>query len=385
MMEKLTIDDWNGVDQVSFYAYQSAHNPLVFSEAQGLWVANAYACCKDILSSSQVQVPQPGIPESGILAEEALLMLNNLVRINNGDKHLQARRAAMLLYDAVKTVNIGSLMGRLLVSVNMHAGFDWVGIIGRRLPVMAILNGLAFSDEDIDWVTGHMTALIKLMLPRKTQQDIEEINAVIPGFYQMSMRYVHEHAITERLLQTDAAMTRAEASDLLACNLLGLLIQSYDACRALLTISATTWSRLATERIAIKNNDVFFQKLTDELLRFDPPVHHTRRIALHDLEVNGNLIKQGEMILVVLGAANMDHRVFSAPERFDLDRGNNDAHITFGLGGHACMAKYFCRDMNIQTCRHIADRFGSISVLPQTIAYEPQFNVKIAKELIVSL
>ena len=117
-MENLIITNWDGVDAASFYTYQSTHNPLIYSHEHNLWVANSYAHCKSILSSIDTKVPQPAIPANGLLNEKALLMLNTLVRINNGEKHQQARAAAILLYEHIKGVDIGEVMSALLVGIS---------------------------------------------------------------------------------------------------------------------------------------------------------------------------------------------------------------------------------------------------------------------------
>src|ERR1700744_2332730 len=144
-MENLIITNWDGVDAASFYTYQSTHNPLIYSHEHNLWVANSYAHCKSILSSIDTKVPQPAIPSNGLLNEKALLMLNTLVRINNGEKHLQARAAAILLYEDIKGVDIGEIINALLTGVS-QSSFDWVSIVCKRLPVLAILKGLSFTD-----------------------------------------------------------------------------------------------------------------------------------------------------------------------------------------------------------------------------------------------
>jgi cytochrome P450 len=86
-----------------------------------------------------------------------------------------------------------------------------------------------------------------------------------------------------------------------------------------------------------------------------------------------------------MGAANMDHMVFNTPEYFDIERGNNAANLTFGLGGHDCIAKHLCINMVIATCRYLIDKFGGIGLLQQEIRYESQLNVKMAIELWVTL
>jgi len=383
-MENLIITDFNGVDTPSFYTYQSTHNPLVYSSEHNLWVANSYACCKSVLSSEYTQVPNPGIPAGNLLNEKAVLMINNLVRINNDQNHTQARIAAILLYERIKTVDIGVLIDGLLNEVPNKAEFDWV-LICKRLPVLAILKGLGFNDEDHDWMVENMYALIKIMSPNKTEPDIKTLNSVINKFYSMSAGYISKHEILAQFLKLEPGLDKQEATDLLICNLLGLFIQSYDACRALLTNTVLTLNRLKTERVNLLHTNAFYQKMITEMLRIDPPVHNTRRIAVQDLEVNGKTIKAGQTILITMAAANMDHMVFSSPEHFDLERGNNDAHLTFGLAGHACIAKYFCINMAVQTCHYLVEKFDGINILHHDIVYEPQLNVKMAKKLMVSL
>ena len=383
-MENLIITNWNEVDAASFYTYQAIHNPLIYSHEHNLWVANSYACCKSILSSTDTKVPQPAIPQNGLLNKKALLMLSTLVRINNDEKHQEARTAAILLYEHIKGADIAGVMDTLLDGVN-RSSFDWVGIVCKRLPVFAILKGLSFTDQDSDWIVEHMAELNKIMLPNKTAHDIDVINSVVEQYYALSANYINNHSLTDQLIKAIDNISRQEATDLLICNLLGLFIQSYDACRALLTISVTTLARLKTERVVIQPNNVFYQKMINELLRIDPPVHNTRRIAVADIQLGNQVIKTGQTILVVMAAANMDHMVFSSPEHFDIERGNNAANLTFGLGGHACIAKYFCIDLAIATCRHLVDKYGGLKLIQQQISYEPQLNVKMAKQLLVSL
>jgi len=383
-MENLIVTDWNEIDTASFYTYQSTHNPLIYSHEHNLWVANSYAYCKSILSSIDTKVPQSAISSNGLLNDKALLMLNTLVRINNGEKHQQARVAAILLYEQIKGVDIGEIISALLANIS-QASFDWVSIVCKRLPVLAILKGLSFTGQDSDWIVEHMAELNKIMLPNKTEQDIGVVNSVVEQYYALSANYINSHSLTDQVIKAIDNISRQEATDLLICNLLGLFIQSYDACRALLTISAITLARLKAERVVIQPNNVFYQKLINELLRIDPPVHNTRRIAVEDIRLGSQVIKAGQTILVVMGAGNMDHMVFSSPEHFDIERGNNAANLTFGLGGHACIAKYFCIELAIATCRHLVDQYGGIKLVQQQITYEPQLNVKMAKQLLVTL
>jgi cytochrome P450 PksS len=70
----------------------------------------------------------------------------------------------------------------------------------------------------------------------------------------------------------------------------------------------------------------------EELLRYCGPVQMTARRAASDTVVAGTRIAAGDLVLLVLAAANRDPAVFEAPDEVDVVRTNN-RHLTFGLGG----------------------------------------------------
>ncbi|HTJ68345.1 MAG TPA: cytochrome P450 [Actinospica sp.] len=81
----------------------------------------------------------------------------------------------------------------------------------------------------------------------------------------------------------------------------------------------------------------------EELLRY-LTIAHTgmRRIATHDVEVGGVLIRAGEGVVVALDAANRDPEVFADPDTLDLSR-NARAHLAFGYGLHQCVGQSLAR------------------------------------------
>src|SRR5499427_6199237 len=64
-------------------------------------------------------------------------------------------------------------------------------------------------------------------------------------------------------------------------------------------------------------------KATEECLRYDPPAKTIRRIAARDVELRGKTIRAGDLVRLVLSAANRDPEVFPDPERFDITRRAN--------------------------------------------------------------
>ncbi len=81
----------------------------------------------------------------------------------------------------------------------------------------------------------------------------------------------------------------------------------------------------------------------DELLRFNGPVlTPAPRFARDDLEVGGQQIRRGDLVLVSLGSANHDEAAFTDPDALDIARTLN-RHIAFGQGAYFCLGAPLAR------------------------------------------
>ncbi len=81
---------------------------------------------------------------------------------------------------------------------------------------------------------------------------------------------------------------------------------------------------------------------TEELLRFDPPLHMFTRYALEPVTIDGAELKPGDRIGLLIGAANRDPAVFADPDRLDPAR-TPKPHVSFGGGIHFCIGAPLAR------------------------------------------
>jgi pimeloyl-[acyl-carrier protein] synthase len=123
------------------------------------------------------------------------------------------------------------------------------------------------------------------------------------------------------------------------------------------------WERLrgAPERLP---------RAIEELLRFDGPVQATVRVAREDVELDGQPIAQGSLVLLGIGAANHDPEVFEDPERLDPERDPNP-HLAFGLGTHFCMGAPLARLEAEAAFGGLLERFPRLALLDQVAEYRP--------------
>ncbi|MER5950464.1 cytochrome P450 [Streptomyces sp. NPDC001904] len=93
------------------------------------------------------------------------------------------------------------------------------------------------------------------------------------------------------------------------------------------------WDMVTPERIPT---------LVDELLRFDTSVQQVARVAAEEVEVEGHRIQPGDLVLLMLGAANRDPAALENPDVLDVDR-RNGRHLAFGYGAHYCLGSGLAR------------------------------------------
>jgi hypothetical protein len=80
----------------------------------------------------------------------------------------------------------------------------------------------------------------------------------------------------------------------------------------------------------------------EETLRFDNSTQLMARTVSRDFSFQGHAMERGQKVLLLIGSANRDERVFPAPDVFDLHR-DTSAHLSFGRGTHFCLGAALAR------------------------------------------
>jgi cytochrome P450 len=80
----------------------------------------------------------------------------------------------------------------------------------------------------------------------------------------------------------------------------------------------------------------------EEVLRYRSPLQWVMRTPTRDVEMHGQVVPAGVLVVPVIGSANREPGQFMDPGCFDIGREPNP-HIAFGHGIHACLGAALAR------------------------------------------
>jgi cytochrome P450 len=97
------------------------------------------------------------------------------------------------------------------------------------------------------------------------------------------------------------------------------------------------------ERLGQTGDPAVIANIVEELMRYlSIVVSQVDRVATEDLTIGGQLIREGEFVMMSLLAGNWDSDFVGNPDNFDADR-NARGHLGFGYGVHQCIGANLAR------------------------------------------
>ncbi|HEY5013255.1 MAG TPA: cytochrome P450 [Acidimicrobiia bacterium] len=120
------------------------------------------------------------------------------------------------------------------------------------------------------------------------------------------------------------------------------LLAGLDTVTASLTCAVAYLAAHPDRRDAISADLSLVPAAVEELLRWETPVPGVPRVAMTDVQIGGEQVREGDSVMCLLGAANIDASEFPDPDVVDLERPGN-RHLAFGGGVHRCLGSHLAR------------------------------------------
>lgn len=116
------------------------------------------------------------------------------------------------------------------------------------------------------------------------------------------------------------------------------------------------------QRRQLAENQALIPQAIEELLRYEPPAPHVARYVTRDVEYYGQTVPAGSVMMMVIGAANRDHRQFLPDgDVFDIHRETRQ-HLAFSVGTHYCLGSALARLEGRIALEEILKRFPAWDV-----------------------
>lgn len=271
---------------------------------------------------------------------------------------------------------IGELVEQLIDAIEEKGSMELIEDLAYPLPVTIIAEMLGVPTEDAPTFREWSRELARGLDPEPMiPPDVLERRMQAAGeFRSYFTSLISKRRKDPRDDLLSALITAEEQGDKLTLDellstLILLLIAGHETTVNLIGNGLLALLRNPSELERLRNDPSLGKTCVEEVLRYDPPVPYTGRVAMEDLEVSGVSIPKGGQIVILIGAANRDPAVFEDPERFDIGRRNNP-HLAFGLGIHFCLGAPLARIEGEIALAALARRLPTMKLLDDQPEYK---------------
>lgn len=360
-------------DPYPFYAHCRAGPPLAWVPQRGLWVASRADVVRRLLVAPVLRVRPVAEPvPAALLGQPAGELFGLLIRMNDGPAHAVQRPA---IGRALADLPLAGLRARALVLARARAGHGPLDDALFDLPVQAVAQALGFADADLPrvaaWVREFVACLSPLVGSDEGVRAHRAAESLMTGMTRLVAASAPRDASLLQAVQTAAGPQACGARPLIA-NLVGLLSQTCDATAGLVGNSLLAMARHGAPPPAGTPS-----AWIEEVARHDAPVQNTRRFVAEDTLLEGQPLRAGDAVLLVLAAAQRDPALNPAPDRFDPERPARRL-LGFGHGPHACPGQALAIALAGAAVQALRERgFDRHAVARHAGRYRPSVNARI--------
>ena len=223
--------------------------------------------------------------------------------------------------------------------------FDFVADLAGKLPMDVVSEMVGVPESDRD----ELRRLADLVMHRE-----EGVHDVPPAGAEAAMELVVYYAdmvakrrarptddLTSALIAVDLDGDRLSDDDIIS--FLFLMVVAGNETTTKLLANAWYWGfRNPDQRVAPFADPAAIEPWIEETLRYDTSSQMLARVTSEDVELHGQVVPRGDRVLLLVGSANRDDRVFPQADRYELDRDFTQL-ASFGFGRHFCLGASLAR------------------------------------------
>jgi cytochrome P450 len=247
------------------------------------------------------------------------------------------------LIDAL-TPRIGQVVDELLEPALERGQMDVIADFAYPLPLMVLGELLGFPAEDREQLRSWSVAIEPTVDFSVTPEVARLGNAAMGEFVGYVRDLLPALARQECLLGELAAATGEGliTEDELVSMAITLILAGHETTTGLIGNGLLALMRHPDQLGLLRRDPGLILTAVEECLRYDAPVQSNPREVQQDTRLGGKTLRQGDMAVVLQGAANRDPAQFPDPDRFDITRTGTHP-ISFGAGPRRCLGAPLAR------------------------------------------
>jgi cytochrome P450 len=225
-------------------------------------------------------------------------------------------------------------------------GFDLIADVGAHVPMRAIGMLLGVPEDAQAAIRDAVDGALRTEAGQAMSQEDMLVDSEIFGEYVDWRKKNPGDDIISQLLTAEfedetgvrRAMTREEV--LAFVTVLGGA--GNETTTRLLGWTGKLLAEHPGQRAELVADPTLIPNALEETLRIEPPGPFMCRYVTRDVEHHGTTVPAGDVMMVMLAAANRDERRYQDPDVYDVKRKDIE-HLTFGGGIHFCMGNALAR------------------------------------------
>ena len=361
-------------DPYPTYARLRAEDPLHYSGRDDFWVLSRHADVLDAVRTEGVYSNAMGVSlDASAWSPHAYKIMSFLAMDPPHQKRLRSLVSKGFTPRRVRELgpSIQRLADHYYDLALERGSFDWIGDFAGKLPmdVISEMMGVPVADRD------EVRRLADLVVHRE-----DGVRDVPPAGVEASMTLVSYYA--DMLAQRKKQPTEDLTSALLSAEIDGdrLSDQEIIAFLFLMVVAGneTTTKLLGNALFHLTAHPDQLERVfadpaqeadlvvpwIEETLRHDTSSQILARHLLQDVELHGKVAPKGSKLLILLGSANRDERVFERADEFDLfrDKAEVSQLLSFGGGRHFCLGANLARLEAQLALRELVRRVKTVEV-----------------------
>ncbi len=342
-------------NQNPYPVYHQMRNeaPVYWSDAWGCWMLTRYEDITWTLQDYQTFTSLGRLTATMDLPEPLWERVEPLVRhysqgLINVDPpdHTRMRKLVHLAFTprAIRKMQtyIQDIVDRLIDERIEHGDMDVIWDFSYPLPVTVIAEMMGIPVEDHPKFKTWSREIVGFMATPKPSPEIlfksqDALLAMQQYFRDIYAKRRHqpEDDLITALVRAELEGDKLTEEEMVS-SCVTILIGGHETTTYLIANGVYALLRHPDQLRLLRDNPDLTGSATEEFLRFEGPFQRNRRIATRDVQIGDMIIKEGQLVMQFLGAANRDPAQFADPDALDITRSPNK-HLAFGYGPHFCV------------------------------------------------